>query len=61
MSIDQLTTQADGFFCELECEGKIANQAALLKFLDNLVDYLEMNGGKVEGMSYLDKREKVFA
>lgn len=54
--LDKLTTQADSFFTELECEGQIDNQIALLNFLDELVDFLEGMGGQVDTMKYLDNR-----
>jgi uncharacterized protein YeeX (DUF496 family) len=61
MLLNELTTQADQFYTELEDEGTIQDGAKLLTFLDNLVDYLEMNGGRVEGMEYIREKEEVMA
>lgn len=60
--LDQLTTQADGFFTELECEGCIHDTKSLLSFLDEIVDFLEGTmGGKVESIQYLDDRHLAVA
>jgi hypothetical protein len=54
--LNELTTKADSFYRDLEEEGVIHNQEDLKNFLNNLVDYLESIGGKVEGMKYTDNR-----
>lgn len=56
-NLDKLTTQADMFFTELECEGEIENKKSLLTFLDEVVELLEGGlGGRVERVQYLDGR-----
>lgn len=54
--LNELTTQADSFYRDLEEEGVIHDQEALKNFLNNLVDYLELIGGKVEGLKYTNNR-----
>lgn len=56
--LNKLTTQADSFYRDMEVEGVIHDQEGLKVFLDNLVNFLESQGGAVEGMKYLDGREK---
>lgn len=56
--LNTLTTQADAFYREMEEYGEIENQEGLKNFLNNLIYYLESEGGAVEGMKYLDKREE---
>lgn len=55
--LDQLTTKADSFYTMLEDKGRIVDDASLLSFLDELVEFLEGTmGGKVESIHYQDDR-----
>lgn len=53
MTLDQLTTQADSYFRDLQQEGKIdADSDQIKAFFDTLVNFLESQGGRVGEMKY---------